>query len=97
MSCECVEVIRGIPWLDTVDQEHIPIEVKNNCDFSIKLSINISAGKDVLHSAKVKISSLSKHKIEIVTDKYYEALDIDVSLIDEDREICKKFIRLMLR
>lgn len=97
MSCECVEISRGMPWLDTVDQEHIPVEITNNCNFNIKLNINISAGEEILYSAKIRVSSLGKHKIEIVTDKYYEALDINLSLVEEDREICKKFIRLTLR
>ncbi len=97
MSCECVDIIRGTPWLDTVDQEHIPLEVMNNCGSDIKLNISILAEKEILYSAKIKISNQGKHKIEIVTDKYYEALDINVSLLEGDREICEKFIKLMLR
>jgi hypothetical protein len=97
LSCECIEVIRGIPWLDTVDQEHIPLEVINNCGFDAELLINISAGEETLYLAKVKVISLSKHKIEIVTDKYYEALDIGVNLVEGGRDLCRKFIRLSLR
>jgi len=97
VSCECVEVVKEIPWLDTVDQEHIPLEIINKCNFSINLSVSISADKETLYAAKIKIPSLGKHKIEVVTDKYYEALDINISLIEEDKEACKRFIRLMLR
>jgi len=52
VSCECVEIVKEIPWLDTVDQEHIPLEIINKCNFSINLSISISADKETLYAAK---------------------------------------------
>jgi hypothetical protein len=97
VSCECVEVIKEIPWFDTVDQEHIPLEIVNKCNFSINLSINISADKETLYVTKIKIPGLGKHRIEVVTDKYYEALDINLSLVEENKEVCKRFIKLTLR
>ena len=97
MSCECVEVVKGTPWLDTVDQEHIPIQVVNKCDFDINVQINIFADEDSLYSAKIKILRSDKHKIEIVTDKYYEVLNVNISLVEDNKEICKKTIKLTLR
>jgi len=91
VSCECVEVIKEIPWFDTVDQEHIPLEIVNKCNFSINLSINISADKETLYVTKIKIPGLGKHRIEVVTD------DINLSLVEENKEVCKRFIKLTLR
>jgi len=97
LSCECIEVVKGTPWLDTVDQEHIPIQVVNKCDFDVNVQINIFADEDSLHSAKIKILRSDKYKIEIVTDKYYEALNIDISLVEDGKEVCKKTVKLTLR
>jgi len=97
MNCECIDVVKGTSWFDTVDQEHIPLEIVNKCNFSINLSINISADKETLYVTKIKIPGLGKHRIEVVTDKYYEALDINLSLVEENKEVCKRFIKLTLR
>jgi hypothetical protein len=98
MSCECIDIVKGTSWFDTVDQEHIPLEIINNCDFDANLNINVSTNQEMLYSARIRIPSLSKHKIEIITDKYYEALNVNIGLIkEENKEICRKSIKILLR
>ncbi|MEM2021585.1 MAG: hypothetical protein QXP80_05120 [Zestosphaera sp.] len=97
MNCECVEIMKGVPWLDTVDQEHIPLEILNTCEQVITVDVNVfTPSKETLYKSGVKVPGSGRQGIEVVTDKYYEFLEVEVRL-KEGRDICKKSFVIRLR
>lgn len=98
MNHECIQISRGTAWFDTVDQEHIPLEIINSCKHDIIIDfevLGLPIKEVVYRSNNVKISSLGKHVIEIITDKYYERLEIKVAV--KDREPRLKSVEIQLR
>lgn len=97
MSYECVQISRGIPWFDTVDQEHIPLEITNSCKHGIIIDFEVLGlpTKEVVYkSNNVRISGLGKHFIEIITDKYYEGLEIKVTVKNKEPHFTSVKIQL---
>ncbi len=98
MNCGCVEIMKGVPWLDTVDQEHVPLEILNTCEHVIAVEVSVlTPSKETLYKSGVKIPASGRQGIEVVTDKYYEFLEIEARLKEEGRDICKKNLIIHLR
>ncbi|MEM0086229.1 MAG: hypothetical protein QXD37_04215 [Zestosphaera sp.] len=97
MSRECIQVSRGTPWFDTVDQEHIPLEIINACTYDVMVDFEVAglpSRETVYKSSNLKIHSLSRHSIEVITDKYYEALEVKITVRNEKPHIMLVEFRL---
>lgn len=97
MSHECIQVLRGTPWLDTVDQEHIPLEIINSCKDDVIIDFKVLGlpSKEIIYrSSNVKVSGLGKHSIEVITDKYYEGLEVSIIVKNREHHVMSVEIRL---
>ena len=97
MSHECVQVLRGTPWFDTVDQEHVPLEIVNLCGRDVIIDFEVLGlpNKEVVYrSGNVRIGSSGKHAVEIVTDKYYESLEVKVAVKNKEPHLMSVEIQL---
>lgn len=97
MSYECIQVLRGTPWFDTVDQEHIPLEITNSCKQDIIIDFEVLGLPDketIYKSSNVKIHGLGKHAVEVVTDKYYESLKVNIIIKNKERHVISVEVRL---
>ncbi|MEM2025157.1 MAG: hypothetical protein QXW94_02575 [Desulfurococcaceae archaeon] len=81
MSVGCLDVSKKSIWLDTVDQEHITIEVINKCTSILAVKLNVIGLPEVelLHERSLLLRGGETRAIEIVADKYYEELEVKVS------------------
>ncbi len=97
MSHECIQVLRGTPWLDTVDQEHIPLEITNSCRHDVIIDFKVLGlpGSEMIYkSSNVKIPGLGKHSIEVITDKYYESLEVSIIVKNKEHHVMSVEVRL---
>ncbi|MEO3992779.1 MAG: hypothetical protein QN229_00450 [Desulfurococcaceae archaeon TW002] len=97
MSHECIQVLRGTPWLDTVDQEHIPLEIINSCKEDIIIDFKVLGLPDkeiVYRSSNVKVLGLGKYPVEVITDKYYDILEVYIVVKNKEHHTMSVEVRL---
>lgn len=97
MSHECIRVSRGISWFDTVDQEHIPLEVANTCEYDVVIDfevVGLPSKEPVYKSSNLRIRGLGKHAVEVVTDKYYEGLEVKITVRNKEPHVMLVEFRL---
>jgi len=84
-NLDCLELKVGHIWYDTVDQPVIPIEVKNNCEKTVVVSIHVksSDGRLLHKSSPFKLKSQEKKAYEVVVS-YYGDADVTGEWTTED-------------
>jgi hypothetical protein len=92
----CIELSVGSPWLDTVDQEHIPLRISNSCDREILVELEVTGPQGTIQKVSRKIPGNSSQELDIVMDIYLKKVVIKGKWKDEDwREIPE--VELILR
>jgi len=72
---ECLKVSVGSPWLDTVDQEHIPLRVSNLCDEELSIELEaLTPQGSLLQRFSLRISGSTTRELEVVTDIYLQRI-----------------------
>ncbi|MEM4481779.1 MAG: hypothetical protein QXK88_00160 [Desulfurococcaceae archaeon] len=81
MGVSCLDISKKSVWLDTVDQEHITIEVINKCTNTLAVKLNVIGlpEDELLYERSLILRGGETQAIEIVADKYYEELEVRLS------------------
>jgi hypothetical protein len=72
----CIELSVGSPWLDTVDQEHIPLRIRNSCDREILVELEVAGPQGVIQKVSRKVLGNSSQELDIVMDIYLKKVVI---------------------
>ncbi|MEM0018169.1 MAG: hypothetical protein QXJ48_05760 [Candidatus Korarchaeum sp.] len=73
MSGNCLRVAVGSPWLDTVDQEHIPLRVWNSCDSEVSVELEaLTPQGSLLQRVSLKVPGSAAREVEVVTELYLQ-------------------------
>lgn len=71
----CLKVSAGSPWLDTVDQEHIPLKLINSCDEEVSVELEALTPQGTsLQRISLKVPGLASREVEIVSDLYLQRI-----------------------
>ncbi|RDD53073.1 MAG: hypothetical protein BA066_06340 [Candidatus Korarchaeota archaeon NZ13-K] len=77
MGEECLKVVVGSPWLDTVDQEHIPLKVSNLCDEELSVELEaLTPQGGSLQRFSLRLPGSTTRELEVVTDLYLQGISI---------------------
>lgn len=73
MSSDCLKVNAGSPWLDTVDQEHIPLRVSNYCEEEVLVELEaLTPQGSSLQRVSLKVPASATREVEVITDLYLQ-------------------------
>lgn len=77
MSSDCLRITPGNPWLDTVDQEHIPVRISNSCEEEVSVELEaLTPQGSVLQRVSLKLPGSVSKEVEFVTDLYLQRIVI---------------------
>lgn len=73
MGSDCLEVAIGSPWLDTVDQEHIPLRVSNHCEEEVLVELEaLTPQGSSLQRVSLRVPASAAREAEVITDLYLQ-------------------------
>jgi len=72
----CIELSIGSPWFDTVDQEHIPLRIRNFCDKELLVELEVAGPEGTIQRVSRKILGNSSQELDIVIDIYLKKVVI---------------------
>ncbi|GEM_PF-1801620 len=72
----CIELSVGSPWFDTVDQEHIPVKIRNSCDRELLVELEVSGPQGIIQRVSRKVPGNFSQELDIVMDIYLKKVVI---------------------
>ncbi len=74
---DCLRVSPGSPWLDTVDQEHIPLRLSNSCEEEVSVELEVLTPQGApLQRISLKLPGLASREVEVISDLYLQKVVI---------------------
>lgn len=87
MYIDCLELKKVTSWLDTVDVEHVVLNISNECkeDLEVlKLTVIGDPGGDVLHEkSRIVVPAGRNYQLEVLIEKLFERLHIELEFKEE--------------
>ncbi|MEM4912738.1 MAG: hypothetical protein QW579_00890 [Desulfurococcaceae archaeon] len=91
MYVDCLHLKKVMSWLNTIDVEHVVLEVSNACGEDIeilKLTVIGQPGKETLFEKEgIYLAKEHKYQFEILLEKLYKSLNVILNLKKEKIKI----------